>query len=53
MRYRRVPERLIRETKAIMRLHFFLRHECGLKEADRLTARDLRGLLSVLKGRKD
>ncbi len=37
--------RLIEETKAIMRLYFFLRHDCGLREADGLSARELRELL--------
>ena len=41
--------KLIEETKQIMRLHWFLRHECGLKEADRLTAEDLRELLKCLR----
>lgn len=46
MRYRQVPKKLIRETKAMIRLYFFLRHEVGLKEADKLSVREL---LSVLK----
>ncbi len=37
--------KLIGETKAIIRLYLFLRHECGLREADRLNAEDLRDLL--------
>ena len=41
--------KLIEETKRIMRLHWFLRHECGLKEADRLTVEDLRELLKCLR----
>lgn len=41
--------KLIEETKEIMRLYFFLRNDCGLRYADRLSARDLRGLLSALK----
>ena len=45
MMYKQVPKRLIRETKAIIRLYLFLRHECGLKEVDRLDAEDLRELL--------
>ncbi len=44
----KVPKRLIEETK-IIRLYLFLRYECGLKEADELSARELRELLSVLK----
>ncbi len=42
--------KLINETKAIMRLYFFLRHEVGLKEADKLSARELKGLLKAIKG---
>ncbi|MDP2911993.1 MAG: hypothetical protein Q8N76_06665 [Candidatus Omnitrophota bacterium] len=41
--------KLIEETKAIMRLYLFLRHECGLREAERLSARELRELLGYLK----
>jgi hypothetical protein len=41
----RVPEKLVKETKAIIRLYLFLRHECGLREAGRLSARELRELL--------
>lgn len=42
-------KRLIQETKAIIRLKLFLRHDCGLKYADKLSAKDLRHLLSALK----
>jgi len=45
----RVPEKLIKETKAIIRLYLFLKHECGLREADRLRAKELRKLLRCLK----
>lgn len=38
--------RMIEETKAIIRLHYFLRYECGLKYADKLSAKDLKHLLS-------
>ena len=41
--------KLIEETKAIIRLRQFLRHECGPKEADRLSVKDLKRLPSVLK----
>jgi hypothetical protein len=41
--------KLIEETKAIMRLYFFLRHDCGLKYADKLSARELRELLKCIK----
>ena len=40
-------KRLIRETKAMIRLRLFLRHDCGLRE--RLSAKDLRLLLDALK----
>lgn len=45
----KVPKGLLYETKAIIRLYLFLRHECGLKEADRLSARELGELISLLK----
>jgi lantibiotic modifying enzyme len=41
--------KLIEETKQIIRLHWFLRYDCGLKYVDRLSARDLKRLLYVLK----
>lgn len=41
-------EELVEETKAIIRLYFFLRYDCGLKYADKLSARELRGLLKML-----
>jgi len=41
--------KLIEETKQIMNLHWFLRHDCGLKYADKLSAKDLKRLLSALK----
>jgi hypothetical protein len=41
----KVPKGLIEETKAIIRLHLFLRHECGLRETDRLSAKQLKQLL--------
>lgn len=44
----KLPEKLIKETKAIIRLYLFLRHECGLRYADKLSARELRGLLKVV-----
>ena len=50
---KRVPKGLIEETKAIIRLYLFLRHDCGLRYADKLSARDLRGLLKCLKYRGD
>ncbi len=39
--------KLIKETKAIMRLYLFLRHDCGLKEADKLSTRELKELLGA------
>lgn len=41
--------KLIQETKAIIRLHQFLRYECGLKYADKLSVRDLKVLLGILR----
>jgi len=42
-------EDLVEETKAIIRLYLFLRYDCGLKYADRLSARELRELLKCLR----
>jgi len=42
-------EELLEETKAIIRLYLFLRHDCGLREADRLSARELKDLLKCLR----
>jgi hypothetical protein len=47
IRLEKVPEGLIEETKAIIRLYLFLRHDCGLKYADKLRARDLKELLKA------
>jgi len=44
-----VSGKLVEETKAIIRFYLFLRQECGLKEADRLSARELRRLLKYFK----
>lgn len=41
--------KLVEETKAIMRLYFFLRHDYGLKYADKLNVKDIKKLLSVLR----
>jgi len=49
----KVPKGLIEETKAIMRLYLFLRYDCGLKYADKLSARELRELLFALKTKKN
>jgi hypothetical protein len=48
----KVPEKLVEKTKAIIRLYLFLRHECGLKEADKLSPRGLKQLLLALKSSK-
>ena len=45
----KVPKGLVEETKAMMRFYFFLRYEVGLKEADKLGARELRELLRCFK----
>jgi len=44
--------KLIQETKAIIRLHQFLRHECRLEYTDKLSMKDLKYVLGALK-RKD
>lgn len=41
--------KLIQETKAIIRFYEFLRYDCGLKYADKLSAKDLKKLLPALK----
>ena len=41
--------KLIEETKQIMNFHWFLRHDCGLKYADNLSAKELRELVRCLK----
>jgi len=40
--------KLIEETKAIIRLHQFLRYDCGLREADELSAKELREIFNVI-----
>lgn len=40
--------KLIKETKAIIRLHQFLRYDCGLREADELSAKELREIFNVI-----
>ena len=45
MKYRQVPKKLLEETKAMIRLYLFLRHDCGLKYADKLSARELKEVL--------
>jgi hypothetical protein len=45
-------KKLIQETKAIIRLYQFLQHECGLKFADKFSAKELKRLLYALKTKK-
>ena len=40
--------KLIRETKAIIQMHQFLRYGCGLKEANMFSAKELKILLGRL-----
>ena len=49
----KVPKGLIEETKAMIRLYLFLRHECGLREVDRLSVRELRRILECLAGQEN
>lgn len=49
MRFRKASRRLAEETKRIIRLHKFLRYDCGLEFADKLSARDFKNLLRALK----
>ncbi|MDP1854260.1 MAG: hypothetical protein Q8L26_08690 [Candidatus Omnitrophota bacterium] len=44
--------KLIEETKAIIRFYLLLRHECGLREADRLSAQELKRLLRCFAGQE-
>ena len=44
----RVPNKLIQDTKAIMRFYLFLRYDCGLKEADKFSAKELREVLNII-----
>ncbi len=46
-------KKLIKETKAIIRLHQFLRYDCGLRIADKLTARELRQLMKEIVPKKE
>lgn len=39
--------KLVKETKALMRLYFFLRYDCGLEYADKLSVGELRVLKIV------
>ena len=49
MRYRKVPKRLVEETKMIIGLYLFLRYDCSLKFADKLSAKNLKALLDILR----
>ena len=42
-------KKLIQETKSIIRLQQFLRYDCDLRYADKLSAKNLKHLLGVLK----
>lgn len=44
--------KLIDETKQIIRLHWFLRHDCGLRSADKLSAKDLKRIFNILEFNK-
>ncbi len=44
--------KLIRETKVIIRLHQFLRYDCGLKYVDKLSMKDLKRLLQIISAGK-
>ncbi|MFA5223618.1 MAG: hypothetical protein WC431_00405 [Candidatus Omnitrophota bacterium] len=39
-------QKLIKETGALIRLYLFLRYDCGLKYADKLSAKDLKNYFS-------
>ena len=53
MKYRKVPKRLIEETKSIIRLYQFLRYDCGLKFVDKLSSKNLKEVLYILKDRNE
>lgn len=42
-----VPKQLIEETRRLVRFFLFLRYDCGLKAADKLTAKELKELSRV------
>jgi len=44
----KVPNKLIQDTKARIRFYLFLRYNCGLKEADKLSAKGLREMLNII-----
>ncbi|OGX15048.1 MAG: hypothetical protein A2166_06425 [Omnitrophica WOR_2 bacterium RBG_13_41_10] len=48
----RLSQKLIEETRALIRLYLFLRRDCGLMYADKLSAKNLKRLLRTLSQRK-
>jgi len=50
MKYRLVPKKLREETKVMVRLYLFLRYECRLKYADKLSVEELKRLCYIFKG---
>ena len=44
----KAPNKLIQNTKAIIRFYLFLRYDCGLKEADKFSAKELREILNII-----
>ncbi len=51
MHNKKVPKRLIKETKMIFMLYRFLHHDCGLKFADKLSAKELKGLFNAFQNK--
>lgn len=48
----KVPKGLVEETKAMIRLYFFLRYDCGLKEAERPEGEGVKGAALCPKGQE-
>jgi len=44
----KLTKKLIQETKALIQLYLFLERDCGLRDVDKLSAKDLRCLLRAL-----
>ncbi|MFC1804304.1 hypothetical protein ACFLZ3_00520 [Candidatus Omnitrophota bacterium] len=44
--------KIIQETKALIRLQLFLRYDCGLRRTDNLSSRELRQILISLEIKK-
>ena len=44
--------KLVEETKQIMRLYWFLMNDCGLRDADNLSAKQLKQMLGILNTKK-